>query len=168
MDDVSPAALQGRVLAKGKAKGFTHHNYRQKLRAAKATQRSSEADSGRRRSSLVERSRKVSPRSMLTAKLAANKLSRLGTVGSLRRSDRRSDRNSDVRSSAAQALGNLGEHAKDAVPALIEYLKGSNWRVRNSAAQALRKSAASLAYSTRSQERACRSGLLASAARSLG
>ena len=100
MDDVSPAALRGRVLAKGKAKGFTHHNYLQKLRAAQAPQRASEVDSTRR-SSLIERSRKLSPRSLVIAKLAANRLSRRTD----RRSDRRSERNSDGRSSGEPGEG---------------------------------------------------------------
>ena len=38
-----------------------------------------------------------------------------------------------VRMCAAWALGDLGEHAKDAVPTLTEYLKDSDWRVRSSA-----------------------------------
>ena len=42
-----------------------------------------------------------------------------------------------MRESAAKALGKLGEHAKDAVPALIKSLKDSDSGVRRSAAQAL-------------------------------
>ncbi|MEG4503476.1 HEAT repeat domain-containing protein [Microcoleus sp. F6_B4] len=49
------------------------------------------------------------------------------------------DPNDDVRSSAAEALGNLGPEVKDAVPALTAALQDQSWRVRYNAAEALGK-----------------------------
>ena len=47
------------------------------------------------------------------------------------------DQNSEVRKAAAVALGNLGEHAAPAVPALTKLLEGEDGNVRNAAAKAL-------------------------------
>ena len=47
------------------------------------------------------------------------------------------DEDSSVRSNAAIALGNIGEDAKDAVPALIQALQDQNSEIRYHAAMAL-------------------------------
>ena len=47
------------------------------------------------------------------------------------------DEDSSVRSNAAIALGNIGEGAKDAVPALIQALQDQNSEIRYHAAMAL-------------------------------
>ena len=50
------------------------------------------------------------------------------------------DPNAEVRLTAAEALGNLGEHAAPAVPALMECLKDADSDVRRVASEALARS----------------------------
>ena len=47
------------------------------------------------------------------------------------------DKSSNVRLTAAEALGNIGQGAKDAVPALIQALQDESSNVRRHATEAL-------------------------------
>src|SRR5262249_29129221 len=53
--------------------------------------------------------------------------------------ERLSDKESYVRSSAAEALGNLGSDAPEVINALTALLSDKDWQVRSSAAEALGK-----------------------------